>query len=72
MYDLVHMMTVDKNIHSEELRLCELYAIKFGYGKKVVKEMIASIKANIENGKEQHETYKRISSYLDLSTAIGS
>ncbi len=49
LYDLVHMMSVDKNIHNEELRLCEIFAIKFGYRKEVVREMIEMIKQNIEN-----------------------
>src|SRR6188768_2842994 len=30
LYDLVHMMSVDDTIHAEELRLCEIFAIKFG------------------------------------------
>jgi uncharacterized tellurite resistance protein B-like protein len=48
LYDLVHMMTVDRNIHAEELRLCEIFAIKFGYRKEVVREMIDMIRENIE------------------------
>ena len=48
LYDLVHMMWVDKDIHSEELRLCEIFAIKFGYRKEVVREMIEMIRQNIE------------------------
>jgi uncharacterized tellurite resistance protein B-like protein len=48
LYDLVHMMSVDKNIHAEELRLCEIFAIKFGYRKEVVREMIEMIRQNIE------------------------
>src|SRR5688572_13160056 len=48
LYDLVHMMSVDKNIHGEELRLCEIFAIKFGYRKEVVREMIEMIRQNIE------------------------
>lgn len=48
LYDLVQMMTVDKSIHGEELRLCEIFAIKFGYRKEVVREMIDLIRENIE------------------------
>ena len=47
LYDLVHMMSVDENVHSEELRLCEIFAIKFGYRKEVVREMIEMIRQNI-------------------------
>ncbi|RAW02236.1 hypothetical protein [Pseudochryseolinea flava] len=48
LYDLVHMMSVDKNVHIEELRLCEIFAIRFGYRKEVVREMIELIRQNIE------------------------
>jgi uncharacterized tellurite resistance protein B-like protein len=47
LYDLVHMMSVDLNIHDEELRLCEIFAIKFGYRKEVVRQMIEMIRQNI-------------------------
>jgi uncharacterized tellurite resistance protein B-like protein len=48
LYDLVHMMSVDKNIHTEELWLCEIFANKFGYRKEIVREMIEMIRQNIE------------------------
>jgi uncharacterized tellurite resistance protein B-like protein len=60
LYDLVHMMSVDKNIHSEELRLCEIFAIKFGYRKEVVKEMIEMIRQNIEKWIGPKETMQRV------------
>lgn len=65
-YDLVHMMIIDKSVHGEELRLCELFALKFGYSLGVVKELIATIKSNIENKSGVEETYKRITAYLKL------
>ena len=48
LYDLVHMMSVDKNVHSEELRLCEIFALKFGYRKEVVRDMIEMIEQHID------------------------
>jgi uncharacterized tellurite resistance protein B-like protein len=60
LYDLVHMMSVDKNIHSEELRLCEIFAIKFGYRKEVVREMIETIRQNIEKWIGPKETMQAI------------
>lgn len=60
LYDLVHMMSVDKNIHPEELRLCEIFAIKFGYRKEVVREMIDLIRQNIENWVGPKETMQDI------------
>ena len=59
LYDLVHMMTVDKNVHTEEMKLCNLYAIKFGYPRERVKELIDTIKGNIQNGQGVEETMKR-------------
>ena len=60
LYDLVHMMTIDNAIHSEEAKLCHLFAIKFGYPRDKVKELIEAIKANIENGQDHEETMKRV------------
>jgi uncharacterized tellurite resistance protein B-like protein len=60
LYDLVHMMSVDKNIHSEELRLCEIFAIKFGYRKEIVREMIELIRKNIENWTGPKETMQEV------------
>jgi uncharacterized tellurite resistance protein B-like protein len=66
LYDLVHMMSIDKNIHSEELKLCELFAIKFGYRKESIRELVESIRLNIENKNNPDETFKRIASYIQL------
>lgn len=60
LYDLVHMMTVDENVHPEELRLCEIFAIKFGYRKEVVREMIDKIRKSIENWEGPKEAMQSI------------
>lgn len=54
------MMSVDENIHSEELRLCEIFAIKFGYRKEVVREMIELIRQNIGKWIGAKETMQTI------------
>lgn len=64
LYDLVHMMSVDKTIHPEELRLCEIFAIKFGYRKEVVREMIELIRENIEKWIGAKETMEQVSAKL--------
>ncbi|HTE28774.1 MAG TPA: hypothetical protein VK666_00260 [Chryseolinea sp.] len=56
LYDLVHMMSVDKNIHDDELRLCEIFAFKFGYRKEIVRQMIELIRQNIEKWTSPKET----------------
>jgi uncharacterized tellurite resistance protein B-like protein len=60
LYDLVHMMSVDENIHNEELRLCEIFAIKFGYRKEVVRQMIDMIRQNIEKWIGPKETMQTV------------
>jgi len=60
LYDLVHMMSVDKNIHSEELRLCEIFAIKFGYRKEIAREMIEMIRQNIAKWIGSRETMETV------------
>lgn len=59
-YDLVHMMSVDNSIHPEEMKLCGLYAIKFGYKRERTQELIDTIQSNIKHGQGHDETYKRI------------
>lgn len=59
-YDLVHMMSVDKSVHKEEMKLCNLFATKFGYPKEKSTELIESIQANITNNQSHEETYKRL------------
>jgi len=60
LYDLVHMMSVDETIHTEELRLCEIFAIKFGYRKEVVRDMIEMIRQNIKKWIGAKETMKTV------------
>lgn len=60
LYDLVHMMSIDKNIHDEELKLCNLFAIKFGYRREKVRELIEAIRLNIQNGQSSEEAHRRV------------
>ncbi len=60
LYDLVHMMIVDNDVHQEEMKLCNLFAIKFEYKKEHIDEIIKTIKANIENGNDASNTMSRI------------
>lgn len=59
-YDLVHMMSIDNTIHHEEMKLCNLFAIKFGYSREKANEIIRSIQSNIQNTQTHEETFKRI------------
>ena len=59
-YDLVHMMSIDNTIHDEEMKLCNLFAVKFGYPREKAGEVIKSIQGNIRNAQGHHETFKRV------------
>lgn len=65
LYDLVHMMSVDSSVHDEELKLCNLFAIKFGYEREQVRELIDTIRNNIQNGQSHDETMKRVAFLLN-------
>jgi uncharacterized tellurite resistance protein B-like protein len=59
-YDLVHMMSIDNSVHQEEMKLCNLFAVKFGYSREKTNELINSIQSNIQNNQSHTETFKRI------------
>ncbi len=59
LFDLALMMSVDKSVHAEERRLCTLFAIKFGYKRENVTDLITTIQANINSGRGMEETMKR-------------
>jgi uncharacterized tellurite resistance protein B-like protein len=59
LYDLVHMMSIDKSIHQEEMKLSHIFAVKFGYKKERVKEIVETIQSNIYNGQNHEEAMKR-------------
>jgi uncharacterized tellurite resistance protein B-like protein len=61
LYDLVHMMSIDKTVHNEEMKLSHIFAIKFGYHRNRVGELIETIQGNIANGKGHDEAMKRAS-----------
>ena len=61
LYDLVQMMSIDNEVHPDEAKLCNLFAIRFGYQRNSVKELIEVIRANIKNGQNVTETMKRVS-----------
>ncbi len=60
LYDLIHMMSVDLTIHEEERKLSNLFAIKFGYPKNKVDEIVQVIHQNIKNQQSPVETMKRV------------
>jgi uncharacterized tellurite resistance protein B-like protein len=61
LYDLVHMMSIDKNVHSDEMKLSHIFAVKFGYNRDKVKELVDTIQSNILHGQGHAETMKRVS-----------
>ena len=60
MYDFVHMMIIDNEVHHEEMKLCNLFALKFGYPKVHIDELIKTLIINIENGNDSKDTMARV------------
>jgi hypothetical protein len=52
-------MSIDKSIHAEEMKLSRIFAVKFGYKRELVNELVATIQGNIENGQNAQEAMKR-------------
>jgi uncharacterized tellurite resistance protein B-like protein len=64
LYDLVHMMSIDNEVHPEEQKLSHLFAIKFGYKREGVKDLVETIRQNIKNGVGHDEAMKRATMLL--------
>ena len=65
LYDLVHMMSIDDEVHSEERKICNLIAIKFGYNREIVDDLIDSIESNIKNGIDPDDAMLRLKMLLE-------
>jgi len=65
-YDLVHMMTIDKTIHDEEMKLCNIFAVKFGYSRNRAGDLIRSIQSNISLDQPHDETFRRVEWMLKM------
>jgi uncharacterized tellurite resistance protein B-like protein len=59
-YDLVQMMSIDNLIHTEEMKLSNLFAIKFGYHRDNIEQLISSIISCIEYNRDADETMSRV------------
>jgi uncharacterized tellurite resistance protein B-like protein len=59
-YDLIHMMSIDNEIHDEELKLCSQLALRFGYHRDNVEDLIKSILSCIEYGRDADDTMGRV------------
>jgi uncharacterized tellurite resistance protein B-like protein len=65
MYDLVHMMIIDNYIDSNEIKLCTLFARKFGYQPIKINELVESMVGNIKAHNSASETYDRVKHLLN-------
>ena len=59
-YDLIHMMSIDNEIHDEELKLCSQLALRFGYHRDNVQDLIKSTLSCIEYGRNADDTMGRV------------
>ncbi len=64
-YDLVHMMSIDNQIHHEEMKLCNLYALKFGYLRENIQPLVDSILSCIGFSRSADDTMNRVVGLID-------
>lgn len=64
-YDLVRMMTIDNSVHNDEIELCSLFGLKFGYPRPTIKAIITNIQSNIKFGVDHEETYKVVEHLIE-------
>jgi len=65
LYDLVQMMSIDDDVHPDEIKLCTLLAIRFGYQRSNIKELIEITRAHIKNNKDSLTTLKSVSHLIE-------
>jgi len=61
LYELVHMMVVDKYVDTQEIKLCRIFAKKFGYNPEKANELVLAIVDNVKHEQPAGETRKRVS-----------
>jgi len=60
LFDLVNMMVIDDYTDREEIRLCGLFARKFGYQDSKSDELVDAVANNIKNGQSLIDTKTRV------------
>lgn len=65
-YDLVMMMMADGEIDDNEMVVCNKYAEKLGFDKRIVDELVYSISSNITVGNDPEETKERVKFMLKI------
>jgi hypothetical protein len=59
-YDLTCMMMIDGDIDYREKESCKDYAIKLGFKRELIGDLIDNITKCIGNGNDLNESYRRI------------
>lgn len=62
-YDLVRIILADDKIHENELTMCRLTAVRLGFKRKAVDNVILDIKTYIEQGLSSEEVLDRLRKY---------
>ena len=60
LFELVSMMVIDHYIDSEEVKLCGMFAKKFGYNPEKSDELVLALSDNIQHGNTADEAWKRV------------
>ena len=67
LYELVHMMVADNFVDEAELKLCAIFARKYGYDPDNAEELVHSISQNIQHGNTLKEIKIRVSRLLSTN-----
>lgn len=60
LYDLVNMMVIDEYVDRDEIKLCSMFARKFGYKESKTDELVDAVANNIKNGQSLIDTKTRV------------
>lgn len=65
LFDLVNMMVADDYTDREEIKLCGVFARKFGYKEEKSDELVDAVANNIQNGSTLKDTKVRVNWLLN-------
>lgn len=64
LYDLVHMMIVDKYVDKREMNLCAIFAKKMGYSEKFIDKILSITTENIKHNKSMNTSLKQVIQFI--------
>lgn len=65
LYELVQMMSIDNEVHPEEAKLCNLFAIRLGYQRDQIRSLLEVIRTSIKRGEGVADAMKQSANLID-------